>query len=140
MVNPVFGRPDMPCDPKHELLAVVMVTDGVATPVDCVALADLKMNDAERAAERLIKAFTRALNRMDVTYNPAESGKMAGWTISAKGNDRKMHTLEFIRDGFGQERVREVLLSRAREHSHHNLKLATGPDYWSFCIRALRPY
>ncbi len=140
MARPVYGGQGLECDPKHELLSIVMVDDGVATPVDCVPLANLKTTDVNKAAERLTKAFHRALNRMDVQYIGNTRDQMAGWTITAQGADDKTHRLEFIREGFGEKRVREVLLSRAREHAHQDLKLESGPDYWAFCVRSLRPY
>ena len=140
MVRPVFGGQGLECAPEHELLSVVMVENGVVTPVDCVPMKDFKGQSVEIASKNLTHAFTRALNRMNVTFAEASQGQMAGWHIKASGVDQEVHTLEFIREGFGVERVREVLLSRARERTHHDLKLQTGPDYWAFCIRALRPF
>ncbi|GEM_PF-5803953 len=140
MVRPVFGAQGLECHPDHELLSVVMVDNGVVTPVDCVPMKDFKGQSVETASKKLTHAFTRALNRMNVTFAEAQNGHMAGWSIKARCADQKVHTLEFIRESFGVERVREVLLSRAREHAHHDLKLQTGPDYWAFCIRALRPF
>lgn len=140
MVRPVFGGQGLECAPEHELLSVVLVNDGVVTPVDCVPMKDFKGQSVEMASKKLTQAFTRALNRMNVTFAESNQGQMAGWHIKARGADQEVHTLEFIREGFGVERVREVLLSRAREHTHHDLKLQTGPDYWAFCIRALRPF
>lgn len=140
MVRPVFGAQGLECDPAHELLSVVLVENGAVTPVDCVPMQDFAGQSVEMASKTLTHAFTRALNRMNTTFTEAEGGHMAGWRITAQGLDREMHTLEFIREGFGVERVREVLLSRAREHAHQDLKLHTGPDYWAFCIRALRPF
>ena len=140
LVRPVYGGQGLECDPKHELLSIVIVNDGVATPVDCVPLATMKTKDVSMASERLATAFHRALNRMDVHFAETSRDQMAGWTITAEGADHETHRLEFIREGFGEERVREVLLSRTREHVHHDLNLESGPDYWMFCVRSLRPY
>jgi len=130
-VTPVFGAAL-----SDEMLAVKLVRDGKATPLDLVPARALGESTVDKAARKLQAAFLHAAQEMNVELRPATRDGMAGWKITTEATGDA--TLEFVAKHFGVKRVEDRLLARTREHAHHDLQMDLGADHF-YVARTVTP-